>query len=217
MQFDIITIFPGMFDSFKQESLVKKALDKGIFSVNIHNLRDWSEDKHNNVDDEPFGGGAGMILQAKPIIDAISAIKLKNKKTKVILFSPTGNQYDQKEAWQDSKLDQVIMICGRYEGVDARVEEFIDQKVSIGPYVLSGGEIPSMVLIEAVGRLIPGYLGNYDSVMDESFSESDILEYPQYTRPEILTIDGQELKVPPVLLSGNHQEISKWKEKNKKR
>jgi tRNA (guanine37-N1)-methyltransferase len=211
MQFDIITIFPDLFNSFLQESLIKKALNKGVFSINIHNLRDYTNDKHKQVDDEPFGGGAGMVLQAEPIIKAIADIKLKNKQTKVILFSPTGDQFTQQQAWQDTQLDQIIMICGRYEGIDARVEEFIDQKVSIGPYVLSGGEIPSMVLIEAVGRLLPGYMGNFQSVVDESHAEEGVLEYPQYTRPETLVIDDKEYKVPPVLLSGNHAEIEKWR------
>ncbi|MFH1457296.1 MAG: tRNA (guanosine(37)-N1)-methyltransferase TrmD [Patescibacteria group bacterium] len=216
MQFDIITIFPKMFGSFLDETLIKKAIDKKIVKVNVHDLRKWSVNKHKTVDDKPFGGGPGMILMAEPILSALFDINKKNrkfKKTKVILFSPAGKQFDQKKAKVFSKLDCVIMICGRYEGVDARVEKFIDEKISTGPYVLSGGELPAMTVIEATSRLLPGYMHNPESLNEESFSNNN-LEYPHYTRPEVLEIQSKRIIVPKILLSGDHKEVDKWR-KNK--
>ena len=157
MQFDIITIFPKLFDSFLSESLIKKALDKKIIKINTHDLRKWTSDKHKRVDDKPYSGGPGMILMAEPIIKALADIKKKNKnkknfKSKIIMLAPNGKQFDQKKAEDLSKIDQIIMICGRYEGIDARVEKIIDEKISLGHYVLSGGELPAMCIIEAVSR-----------------------------------------------------------------
>jgi tRNA (guanine37-N1)-methyltransferase len=216
MQFDIITIFPNMFDSFLQESLIQKTLKKGLIKINVHDLRKWTKDKHKTVDDKPFGGGPGMILMAEPIIKAVNKVKQKRKKTKVILFSPTGEQFKQKTAENFSKLNQVVMICGRYEGIDARVEKIIDEKISVGPYVLSGGELPAMLMSEAIARLLPGYMNNPESLSDESHN-NDMLEYPQYTRPEEIKIAGKKISVPKVLLSGNHKEIKEWKKKSLKR
>lgn len=216
MQFDIITIFPAMFESFLQESLIQKALKKGLIRINVHNLRRWARDKHKTVDDKPFGGGPGMILMADPIIKAIKSIKKKNKKIKIVLFSPTGEQFKQKTAENFSKLDQVVMICGRYEGVDARVEKIIDEKISVGPYVLSGGELPAMLMTEAISRLLPDYMSNPKSLEDESHN-NNMLEYPQYTRPENILIKNKKSSAPKVLLSGNHKKIKEWKEKASKK
>ena len=216
MQFDIITIFPKMFDSFLNETLIKKAIDKKIVKINIYNLRKWAKDKHKTVDDRPYGGGAGMVLMAEPILRALQDIKKGNKKfkkIKVILFSPSGKYFNQKKAKSFSGFDQIIFICGRYEGIDARVEKFIDEKISVGPYVLSGGELPAMLVTEAITRLLPGYMHNQDSLQEESFIANN-LEYPHYTRPEILEVSGKKITVPKILLSGNHKEVEKWR-KNK--
>ncbi len=215
MQFDIITIFPNMFDSFLKESLIQKALKKGLIKINVHDLRKWTKDKHKSVDDKPFGGGPGMVLMAEPIIKAVNKVKQKRKNTKVILFSPTGKQFKQKMAESFSKLDQVIMICGRYEGIDARVEQIIDEKISVGPYVLSGGELPAMLMSESISRLLPGYMHNPESLIDESHND-EMLEYPQYTRPEEIKIQGKQISVPKVLLSGDHKKIKEWKKNNSK-
>jgi len=214
MQFDILTIFPNLFNSFLNESLIKKSLQKKVNKICVHDLRVWSEGKHKQVDDRPYGGGAGMVLMAEPIIKAIQEIKLKrSKKIKIILLSPQGKQFDQKMAQRFSKLDQLILICGRYQGVDARIEKFIDEKVSVGPYILSGGELPAMILTESVARLIPGYLGNPKSLEDETFSGKKSLNitWPQYTRPEILKVRNKKYSVPKILLSGDHKKIKEWK------
>ncbi|MDD5290262.1 MAG: tRNA (guanosine(37)-N1)-methyltransferase TrmD [Patescibacteria group bacterium] len=232
MRFDIITIFPTLFDSFLNESLIKKSVDKKINRFLIHDLRKWAKGKHHQVDDRPFGGGAGMVLMAEPIIKAlkhisIKALKHKNKitnnkqqitnnKTLTILLSPAGKQFNQKMAEKFSKYDQIIFICGRYEGIDARVEKFVDEKISIGPYVLNGGEVAAMVMIEAVARLQPGFVGNCESLKEESFN-NDKKEYPQYTRPEVLAVNNKKMKVPPVLMSGDHKKIKEWREKNSKK
>lgn len=230
MRFDIITIFPKLFDSFLNESLIKKSVEKKLNAFFVHDLRKWAEGKHKKVDDRPFGGGAGMVLMAEPIIKAVTEIKKqeykntekkeKTRKTKkegglVILLSPAGKQFDQKMAEKFSKYNQLIFVCGRYEGIDARVEKFIDEKVSIGPYVLNGGEVASMVIMEAVARLRPGFLGNRESLKEESHNNNK-KEYPQYTRPEVLTVNNKKMKVPPVLLSGDHQKIKEWREKKEK-
>ena len=218
MHFDIITIFPKLFDSFLNESLIKKSLEKKVNKICVHDLRRWSDNKHKQVDDKPYGGGAGMLLMAKPIIKALASLKQKNTKTqkhktKIILLTPSGKQFDQKMAKRFSKLDRIIFVCGRYEGVDARVEKFIDEKVSVGPYVLNGGEIPSMIIMESVSRLLPNFLGNKKSLDEETYTgeKDDQKEYLQYTRPEILNYKNKKYSVPKVLLSGNHAEIEKWK------
>ena len=212
MQFDIITIFPSMFDSFLKESLIEKAIKKGLIKIKIHDLRKFTKDKHKTVDDKPFGGGPGMILMAEPIIKAVNKIKKNNNKIKVVLFSPAGKQFKQKMSEDFSKLDQLIMICGRYEGIDARVEKIIDEKISVGPYVLSGGELPAMLMTEAVARLIPEYMHNPKSLLDESYNNG-LLEYPQYTRPEKILIENKNISVPKILLSGDHKKIEAWKKK----
>lgn len=216
MRFDIITIFPSFFNSFLNESLIKKAQDKKIIDIHIHDLRKYATDRHKQVDDRPFGGGAGMVIKIEPVYKALEDIKYKNiPRKKVILFTPTGRQFNQKMAARYAKLKRIIFLCGRYEGIDARVERFVDEKVSIGPYILSGGEIPAMAVIEAVSRLLPGFLGNRESIESSIKSKDKISEYPVYTRPSVfVTKDGRRLKVPSVLLSGNHKQIEEWRQKH---
>ncbi len=216
MQFDIITIFPFFFDSYLKESLIKKAQDKKILKIKIHNLRDFTEDKHKKVDDIPFGGGSGMVMKVEPIYRAVKKIKEKNKKTKVILFTPRGKKFNQKRATDFSKYEQIIMICGRYEGVDERVAKKIaDEEISIGDYVLMGGEVPAMIVLETVSRLVPSVIGK-DTFLEERKKEDGFVEYPQYTRPEIFLAEKENWKVPKILLSGNHKKIEEWKNKKGK-
>jgi len=215
VKFDIITIFPEIFDSYFKESLIKRALDKRLIKINIHDLRKWTKDKRHTVDDKPFGGGLGMVLKIDPIYSAIAALKRKTKseKRKIILFSPGAKKFNQKMAYKFSKLDQLILICGRYEGVDERVAKYIaDEEISIGDYVLMGGEIPAMAIVEAVSRLIPGIVGKAQFLKEKVTKNKGFVEYPQYTRPEAFN----NWKVPKVLLSGNHKKIEEWRKKNKK-
>lgn len=217
MTFDIITIFPHLFDSFLNESLIKKSVQKKLNKICVHDLRRWAKGKHRQVDDRPYGGGPGMILMVEPILRALKSLKAKKgqKKTKIILLSPAGKEFNQKMAQKLSGYDRLILICGRYEGVDARVEKIIDKKISIGPYVLSGGELAAMVMVETISRLRPGYLGNPNSLQEETFLFSqNKKEYPQYTRPETMVIQGKKYHVPKILLSGNHQKIKEWRKKN---
>ncbi len=206
MRFDVITLFPEMFSAIKSEGVVARGIKKSLLSINTWQLRDFSNNKYKNVDDKPYGGGAGMVMQVKPIRDCINKIKQKKPKTKVIYLSPQGKKLTHKLAKELSELDSITLLCGRYEGVDERIiEHDIDMEVSIGDYVISGGELASMVLIDAVSRQIPGVLGNTDSLND-SFA-NNLLDYPHYTRPD--TIDNQ--KVPEVLLSGHQANIDSWR------
>jgi len=210
MRFDIITIFPDIFTSYFNESIIKRALKKGLIKINIHNLRDYTNDKHKTVDDSPYGGGPGMVMKIEPIYKAVqfSKSKVKSQKSKVILFSPKGKKFNQKMAKSFSKLDRLIMICGRYEGVDERVAQYIaDEEISIGDYVLTGGEIPAMIVIDAVSRFIPGVLGKHESLEEIKGS------YPVYTRPESIIINKKKRTVPKVLLSGNHKKIAEWRKR----
>ena len=203
IKFDIITIFPDIFTSYFKESIIKRAQEKHLIKINIHNLRDYTTDKHKTVDDKPYGGGPGMVLMIEPIYKAVKKIKGKSK-AKVILFSAKGKKFDQKMAKRFSKLDKLIMICGHYEGVDERIAKHIaDEEISIGDYILTGGEIPGMIVVDAVTRLIPGVLGKKESLEEIKGS------YPVYTRPEIFN----KLKVPKVLLSGNHKKIKEFRAK----
>ncbi len=206
MRFDVITLFPEMFSAIKSEGVVARGIKKSLLSINTWQLRDFSNNKYKNVDDKPYGGGAGMVMQVKPIRDCINKIKQKKPKTKVIYLSPQGKKLTHKLAKELSELDSITLLCGRYEGVDERIiEHDVDMEVSIGDYVISGGELASMVLIDAVSRQIPGVLGNTDSLND-SFA-NNLLDYPHYTRPD--TIDNQ--KVPEVLLSGHQANIDSWR------
>ncbi len=214
MKFDIITIFPKFFESFKKEALISRAQDKKLISINTHNLREYADDERGTIDGRPYGGGAGMVFLFQPIFKALKALK-KKKKVKVIVFNPKGKRFNQEMARKWSKLDQLVMICGRYEGIDERVmTELVDEEISIGDYVLFGGEVPAMVVMEAVTRLIPGAVAKEESTLNESFSEGTNLEHPQYTRPEVITLGKKKLKVPKVLLSGDHKKIKEWRAKN---
>ncbi len=217
MRFDIITIFPEIFDSYFSESLIDKAQKKGLIEINIHNLRDYSDSKSKTVDGKPYGGGRGMVMKINPIYKAIKNIKKENSIT--VLFTPRAKKYNQKKAIEFSKYDQIIMICGRYEGVDERVKKYlVDESVSIGNYVLIGGEIPAMALVESISRLVPGVVGiENEGFVSERLKEGGMIEYPQYSRPEAFkTEEGKTLKVPQVLLSGNHKDVDIWKNKKKK-
>ena len=218
MTFNIITIFPEIFNSYFNESIIKRALEKEKIKINIINLRDFATDKHKTVDDAPYGGGAGMLMKVDVLYKAICntqqttnnkqhAAHLKNK---IILLSAKGNKWNQQKAIEYSELDNITLICGRYEGVDERIVNFIDEEISIGDYVLTGGEIGAMAIADSITRLLSGVLGNESSSKDESHSILGELEYPQYTRPEIFIDDeGKKYKVPDVLLSGNHKRIEK--------
>jgi tRNA (guanine37-N1)-methyltransferase len=263
MTFHIITIFPKIFSSYFNESIIKRALDAGKIKIKIYDLRDWTTDKHRTVDDTPYGGGAGMVMKVEPLYKALKAINFKfpnpnfspsakalgdrqaisndsiskepvfNFPNRVILTSAKGRKWSQQKAEEYKKLDNLVIICGRYEGVDERILNFVDEEISIGDYVLTGGEIPAMVMVDSISRLIPGVLGNAESLKEESHSikfkdqkietshqalesntgsEIENLEYPQYTRPEVFIDDnGNEYKVPEILLSGNHAAIEKWR------
>lgn len=223
MRFDIITIFPSLFDSYLKESLIKKASSKELVEIRVHDLRKWAKDFHRTVDDKPFGGGSGMVMKVEPIYRAVLHLKEKfvqekgcqenEEIAKTILFTPRGKKFNQQKANSFSSLQHIIMICGRYEGIDERVAKYIaDEKISVGDYVLMGGELPAMVLVESISRLIPGVVGK-DDFLKERMKKEGFLEYPQYTRPESFEIEGKERKVPPVLLQGNHEKIKEWKRK----
>ncbi len=215
MRIDIITIFPGMFAPVLNESIIKRAQQKGRVKIHIHDLREFSLDKHRKVDDRPFGGGSGMLIAAGPVFDAVTKIKSQfpgrgvgaKKKPKVILLCPQGKPFKQAMAKKLLKEKHLIFICGHYEGIDERVrQKLVDEEISIGDYVLTGGELPAMVVTDAVVRLIPGVLGDKNSLNFESF-EGNLLEYPQYTRPA----DFRGMPVPEVLLRGDHKKIASWR------
>ncbi|VVH60952.1 tRNA (guanine(37)-N(1))-methyltransferase (EC [uncultured Gammaproteobacteria bacterium] len=206
MRFDIITLFPEIFCAITKEGVIARGIKKSLLSVNTWQLRDFSDNKHRNIDDAPYGGGAGMVMQVKPIRDCIRKIKQENPNTTVVYLSPQGEKLDNKLVVELSKLETLTLLCGRYEGVDERIiDSDVDKEISIGDYVISGGELAAMVLIDTVSRQISGVLGNQDSLND-SFADG-LLDYPHYTRPE--TIDGQS--VPEVLLSGHQAKIDAWR------
>ena len=206
LRFDIVSIFPGMFASPFGDSIIKRAREAGLLDIHVHDLRDYSLNKHRKVDDSPFGGGVGMVMNVEPIARAITAIKKEVPETRTILLSPGGRPFDQEKAWELSRLPSLTLICGRYEGIDERIRlHYVDEEISIGDYVLTGGELPAMVLVESISRLLPGVLGDPESVVEESFHD-DLLEYPQYTRPQ----DYEGLKVPEILVSGDPKKIRDW-------
>ena len=227
MRFDIITIFPEIFKSYFSESIIKRAQEKKLIKINIYNLRDYTKDKHKTVDDTPYGGGAGMVLKVEPIYTAARQIKSAIQNSKIILLSAKGKKFDQKMARRFSKLDQIILICGRYEGVDERVAKYVaDEEISIGDYILTGGELPAMIIVDTVSRLVEGVIKK-ESLLEESFSfekkdnkKSEFKiqnskfkinrEYPQYTKPAAF----KGWRAPKVLLSGNHKKIEEWKMKH---
>lgn len=209
MQYDILTIFPGLFASFLNESILKKAQAKKLIRINLHDFRRCAAGKHKTVDDRPYGGGPGMILKVEPLYKCLASIKRK-KKAKAILLSAKGKMFNQKIAQDLTREKQLILICGRYEGIDERIKKYADLELSLGPYVTMGGEVGAMVLIESISRLIPGVLGKNLSLREESYAKNlKYLEYPQYTRPPVF----KKLKVPPVLLSGDHRKIRAWRDK----
>lgn len=206
MKIDIITIFPEMFEGPLNISILKRAKEKGIIEINIHNLRDYTTDKHRSVDDYPYGGGAGMVMKPEPIFRCVRS--LKKDYSEIILLTPQGEVYNQKIAEELSRKEHLIFICGRYEGIDERVRCIVTREISIGDYILSGGEIPALVIIDSIVRLLPGVVGDPNSLKEESFQEG-LLEYPQYTHPR--NFEGME--VPEVLLSGDHEKIRRWRRK----
>ena len=210
MKIDVLTLFPAMFAGPLDESIIQRARKKGLLDLKIHNLRDWTHDRHRTVDDKPFGGGPGMLLKPEPLFEAVGS--LKREGTKVIFLSPAGRQFGQQIARELAEQKDLLLVTGHYEGFDERVREGLaDDELSIGDYVLTNGALPAMVVIDAVARLLPGVLGDDESSRDESFSHG-LLEYPQYTRPA----EFRGMKVPDILVSGNHAEIEKWRREQAK-
>jgi tRNA (guanine37-N1)-methyltransferase len=209
MRIDILTLFPNMFSSPLRESILGRAIEKGLLQIQTTNIRDFALDKHQVVDDAPYGGGQGMVMKVEPIARAIESVKAENPSARTIYLTPQGKPFHQDLARRLSVQSHLVLLCGRYEGVDERVRElFVDEEISIGDYVLTGGELAAMVLIDAVSRFIPGVLGSDRSAEEDSFFNS-LLEYPQYTRP----VEFKGCRVPEVLLSGNHSAISLWRKK----
>lgn len=219
MKYNLITIFPEIFSSYFKEGMIGRALNNKIIEIQKINLRDFTNDKHKTVDETPYGGGAGMLLKIEPLYRALKHLKTKPglKTKRIILLSASGETWTQKKAQDYSKLKEITFICGRYEGVDDRIKEFIDEEISVGNYVLTGGELPALTIIDSITRLIPDVLGNNESLKDESHSQEYLLEYPQYTRPEVFRYGKKTLSVPKILLSGNHKEIKEWREKKGKK
>ena len=205
MRIDILTLFPEMFDCVLSASMLGRAQANGLIDIRVHNIRDYTDNKHRKADDYPFGGGAGLVMMAQPIYDCMDAV-LEGGSARRILMTPRGRTLNQKIAKELSKEDRLVLLCGHYEGVDERVMNIIDEEISVGDYVLTGGELPAMTLVDCVSRLIPGVLGSEESAADESFSE-DLLEYPQYTRPASF----RGMDVPDVLLNGHHAKIQAWR------
>jgi tRNA (guanine37-N1)-methyltransferase len=205
LRIDILTLFPEMFDGVLSASMLGRGQASGLLDIRVHNIRDYTDNKHRKADDYPFGGGAGLIMMAQPIFDCMDAV-LEGGRAKRILLTPRGRTLNQKIAKELSQEKRIVLLCGHYEGVDERVMNIIDDEISIGDYVLTGGELPAMVLVDCVSRLIPGVLGSEESAADESFSE-DLLEYPQYTRPA----NFRGMEVPEILLNGHHAKIQAWR------
>jgi tRNA (guanine37-N1)-methyltransferase len=206
LRIDILTLFPEMFDGVLSASMLGRAQASRLIDIRLHNIRDYTDNKHRKADDYPFGGGAGLVMMAQPIYDCMDAV-LEGGSARRILMTPRGRTLNQKIARELSEEDRLVLLCGHYEGVDERVMEIIDDEISVGDYVLTGGELPAMVLIDCVSRLIPGVLGSEDSAADESFSD-DLLEYPQYTRPASF----RGMDVPEILLGGHHAKIQAWRQ-----
>lgn len=209
MKFDVLTLFPEMLTAYLQQGVLGRAVKRGLVDVNLINIRDFAKGTHKTTDDRPYGGGEGMVMKPGPIYRALKSVDRVDGRSPVILLSPQGKLFDQSIAWEMSGWDQLILVCGRYEGVDERIKlTCIDMELSIGDYILSGGELGAMVIVDAVSRLIPGVLGSERSNLEDSF-EDGLLEYPQYTRPRVF----QDKEVPEILLSGNHEKIRVWRKK----
>ncbi len=209
MKIDILTLFPNMFTGFINESIIKRAINNNLVEINVHNIRDYSPFKNKQVDDYPFGGGPGMVLMCEPIFNAIEDLRREN--TKVIMLTPGGEVFNQKVATKLSKFEHIILLCGHYEGFDERIKTIVDMEISIGDYILTGGEIPAMAITDTIVRLIPGVINN-ESLDSESFNDN-LLDYPVYTRPEVF----RDMKVPEVLLSGHHANIEKYRKEEQLR
>lgn len=204
---DILTLFPGMFEGPFRESMIKLSKRKGLVRIRVHNLRKFTRDKHRKCDDKPFGGGPGMVMMAQPIFDAVESLRKKSPDSRVVLFSPQGERLTQRIAGRMAGLTSLILICGHYEGVDERVrEQIVDEEISIGDFVLTGGELPAMCFVDSVVRLVPGVVGNPESLLRESF-QNGTLDFPHYTRPRVF----RGIEVPDVLLTGDHDRIETWR------
>lgn len=212
MKFDVLTLFPDMLSGPLAESILGKAIDKGLIEVAVHNLRDWAEGRHQVADDTPYGGGDGMVMKVEPIARALTSLRAASPRTRVLLMSPQGKVFRQADAERLSREQSLTFVCGRYEGFDERVRGLADEELSLGDYVLTGGELAAMTMLDAIARLIPGVLGNTGSALGDSHRDG-LLEYPQYTRPA--EFEGQ--RVPEVLLSGNHQLIADWRRREQLR
>ncbi|TWT90763.1 tRNA (guanine-N(1)-)-methyltransferase [Pseudobythopirellula maris] len=213
MRFDVLTLFPEIFSGYLGQSLLKLAIDRGLVDVQLHNIRDWAKGKHHNVDDRPFGGGPGMLIMPGPAVEAVEAVRPQSDNPgRLLLLTPQGRRLDQRMAEDLSQAGRILLLCGRYEGFDQRVTDLLEpEEVSIGDYVLNGGEVAAMTIIDAVVRLVPGVLGDEESSVQDSFSRGNrILEHAQYTRPR----EYRGLGVPEVLLSGNHPDIAAWRERD---
>ncbi len=222
IRFDILTIFPQMFGSYLDESMIKRAQARKLLDVRVHDLRKWATTKHRQVDDRLYGGSPGMLLKVEPIYRALKELKAlpggRKKRPYVILLSPRGTRFTQRVAERLVKHDRIVFICGRYEGVDQRVtDHLIDEEISIGDYVLTGGELPALTVLDAVSRLVPGVIGKEASIMEESHSIEGFIEHPHYTRPEVFSPKkGVSWKVPDVLLSGDHKKVAEWRKSHSK-
>ena len=215
MQFDVLSLFPGIFQGYLGQSLLKRAIDNRLVDVRLHNIRDWANDKHNCVDDRPFGGGPGMVLKVEPIVDCVEAVQgMGQQPGHLIMLTPQGKPLEQVTVERLAKRPRLLLLCGRYEGFDERIRTVLKpEEISLGDFILNGGEVAAMAVIDAVMRLVPGTLGDEDSSVEDSFSgETRLLEFAQYTRPR----EYRDLEVPDVLLSGNHQKIAQWREENSK-
>jgi tRNA (guanine37-N1)-methyltransferase len=214
MRIDVLTLFPEMFSGYVGQSVLKRAIERGIITVQLHNIRDWAQGKHKQVDDRPFGGGPGMVLRPEPVVDCVEAVQRQGDGAgHLILLSPQGRRLDQRVVGELAQRQRLVLLCGRYEGIDQRAIDLLKpEELSIGDYILGGGEVAAMVIIDAVARLVPGVLGDEESNRQDSFSgDPPLLEFPQYTRPR----EYRGLKVPDVLMTGNHPGIARWREEQK--
>jgi len=215
MRFDVLTLFPEIFSGYLGQSLLKLAIERGLVSVHLHNTRDWSKDKHQSVDDRPFGGGPGMVLKVDVVVEAVEAVRsLQRDPGHLVMLTPQGRTLDQRIVEELAGHERIVLLCGRYEGFDERIRLILQpDEISLGDFVLNGGEVAAMAVIDAVIRLVPDVLGDEQSSGDDSFSTPErLLEFAQYTRPRVF----RDLEVPPILLSGNHQEIARWREENRR-
>ncbi len=220
MTFHFLTIFPKIFDSYLNEGILARARKKKIVRYKIHNLRDWTYDRHRSVDDSPYGGGAGMLMKVKPIYLALKDLEKASRtpapKRRIILLAADGKKWTQAWARRYARLKEIVFVCGRYEGVDERAKKFVDETISVGDYVLTGGELPALAITDSIVRLLPGVLGNRASLSEESHGVNGLGEYPQYTRPEIFLAGRKKYAVPKILLTGDPKKIRAWREKHRK-